>query len=458
MIYVHVYNNELEITAPNEKLKELDDIFSWYISNWAIAMRRHKKEHKVPIKGCWKCHWDWKVHFLKYNKLPIGFLDRLLSELNEDHIVYWSKKKPKKEFDWEHNIELRDYQKDAVENAIRNEVGVINIATGGGKTVVAMDIVCRLGLKTLITVPRKTILVQFIDTFKNHSNVDVGVIQGSNIEDKPVQIATIAALNKNKELVEKINREKGLIIVDEFHESAAPTWMKVLENSNAYYRFGQSATPFRKDDIGNAALESLCGITVSSIGTQQLQEEEYLSTATIKIIKVHHSVKKKKYTEMYREAIVENEDRNNIIIEKALSHQQNGDKVLILVNWKEHAEILLDRIPDVIFLSGKDTVKKLKEKTEEFSNSNKILIGTPVLDIGYDVPSINIMIIASGGAYEGRAQQRIGRGLRISEGKTGVVVYDFMDKNSQNDYTFENHSKKRIALYRKLGQKVINED
>lgn len=133
MIYVHVYNNEIEIGATKNKLKELDDIFSWHISNWAIAMRQHKKQHKVPIKGCWKCHWDWKVHFLKNNKLPIGFLDRLLSELNEDHIVYWSKKKPKKEFDWEHNIELRDYQKDAVENAIKNEVGVINIATGGGK-------------------------------------------------------------------------------------------------------------------------------------------------------------------------------------------------------------------------------------------------------------------------------------------------------------------------------------
>jgi superfamily II DNA or RNA helicase len=57
-----------------------------------------------------------------------------------------------------------------------------------------------------------------------------------------------------------------------------------------------------------------------------------------------------------------------------------------------------------------------------------VLIGTTIVDVGVDVPSIGMVILAGGGKAEIQLRQRIGRGLRAKKNGPNVTfIVDFTD-------------------------------
>lgn len=56
------------------------------------------------------------------------------------------------------------------------------------------------------------------------------------------------------------------------------------------------------------------------------------------------------------------------------------------------------------------------------------LIGSTILDVGVDVPSVGLVVLAGGGKAEVAHRQRIGRGLRAKKkGPNVALVVDFDD-------------------------------
>ena len=118
--------------------------------------------------------WDGKTHFLKVPslKIPTGLLFIVTEYLKENNMPYKiidDRKKPDTFFimsieEHKHNIlrgiELRDYQKEAIEQALCWERGVLELATGSGKTEIAIAITKLLGLKTLFIVHTQDLLRQ----------------------------------------------------------------------------------------------------------------------------------------------------------------------------------------------------------------------------------------------------------------------------------------------------------
>jgi superfamily II DNA or RNA helicase len=64
------------------------------------------------------------------------------------------------------------------------------------------------------------------------------------------------------------------------------------------------------------------------------------------------------------------------------------------------------------------------------------IIGSKILDVGVDVPSIDLVILAGGGKAEVELRQRIGRGLRAKKvGGNVCFVADFTDDWNKHTYS-----------------------
>jgi len=106
-----------------------------------------------------------------------------------------------------HSKKLRDYQEKVVERAIDAQRGVIKIATGGGKTVVAAAIVARLNLRTLFIVYSIDLLEQTADEFEKMFQIKVGRIGGGYCNIEKINICTVQTLHSAFDLKYETDKE-----------------------------------------------------------------------------------------------------------------------------------------------------------------------------------------------------------------------------------------------------------
>lgn len=265
----------------------------------------------------------------------------------------------------------------------------------------------------------------------------------------------------------------GVIVSNCHHIPAATMRDTAIKAENAYYRIGVSATPWRDagDDLYIEAIVSKRN-PEHAITASYLIERGYLVPATIYNVPIKQTFKGRNYHKIVNQAIVDNEYRNNIIVKiaKKMLDVRNAT-TLILVQRVEHGDKLKEKLHKVIpeekftvyiedpkkgvevpirvsnveFLSGRDdslrraaVIKATKEKKV------KVLIGSTIADEGLDIPSLDTLILAGGGKSSTRAFQRIGRVLRLFDGKDKGIVFDF------EDYTpmLRRHAQVRRKLYK----------
>lgn len=141
-------------------------------------------------------------------------------------------------------------QADAIHALTETTGGVLQLACGKGKTVVALELASRFQVPTLIVVDNTTLLTQWQDEIARHLDVPggVGLIKGQ-VKDwkKGVVLATYHTLaNWAETMPEEVRRWFGLIIWDEGHHISAPTFSKSAPLFYGY-RLALTATPTRPD-------------------------------------------------------------------------------------------------------------------------------------------------------------------------------------------------------------------
>ena len=489
MLTINVYpaHIKLEPKPPPDVEAIIKDAFSWEVPGAEHIIRMHRmKIHPHPLPHCWRCNFDGRKSLYKKQSLPIGFLYFLVELLRDKAIpftVQYHVTRPTPRHEWSYSFELRDYQQYCIDAMIDCGSGVISSPTGSGKSKIMVAAIAEFGLPSIIVVPRKNIFVQFIKEFKDNTDIPVGEVGSGSWDDtQPVTLAIAATLSKYPQRTQELLTGKQLLMVDEFHFSASATWQEIIAACPAYHRFGFSATPYRPDDLGDAQLRGLCGEDIFNISTEELQAAGYLVPTDIRIIKLRCNPPTRVYDstiddetgdmvgwraahytkDKYREVISLNETRNGIISDIIRHHVTQGDKVLCITAWDMQGQVLLDKANsdglNVIYMSGKDTKKKVKEKMDLFTDATGgvVCVGTSVLDCGLDLPSLNVLIIGGGGTYSGRTRQQIGRGLRPCEGKDKVICYDFWDSDEHTRKKhFSKHSQSRWQTYEDLGQKPV---
>ena len=150
---------------------------------------------------------------------------------------------------------LRDYQMRIVDSYLKHAGagggGLLEVPCGRGKTVVALHIAARLGLKTLVIVHKGFLVSQWEERIAQFlPAARVGRIQGPtvDIEDKDIVIAMLQSLSM-KTYAEGTFDSFGLTIVDECHHISSEVFSRSLQKVVTRYMLGLSATMQRKDGL-----------------------------------------------------------------------------------------------------------------------------------------------------------------------------------------------------------------
>lgn len=143
-------------------------------------------------------------------------------------------------------------QKDALAALLAARGGVLQLACGKGKTVVALEMFARLCVPALVIVDTSVLMTQWQREIKTHLRVPggVGLIADGKFDwQKPIVMATYHSLaNLAPEMAEEVRRWFGVVVWDEAHHVAAPTFSR---SADLFYgrRYGLTATPKRDDGL-----------------------------------------------------------------------------------------------------------------------------------------------------------------------------------------------------------------
>jgi len=401
---------------------------------------------------------DPKVYFMIYNLLtyrrdfgrwekpeslydpyektfPVGLVPRVKSFLNlkgyRVHIVD-EREPPKRSIKtiWNENFSLRRYQEKAVRKALKSKMGVIALPVGSGKTIVGLRIIHELGYSALVIVHTKELLYQWGERVREVLNAEPGYIGDNMWEGKEITVAMIQTLLSRG--VKRLKNDYGVLLFDECHRTSAADKFYTLGISlPQIYRFGLSATPWRRIRGEGLKIEAVVGPVIAEIKADDLIKEGFLAKPDFEIITYSSPPNfSENYKELYETVVINNKERNWAIVRKAEELVRKGHRVLIDVKRIEHGkilkEMLLKRGISSEFLSSQspDRLKIL----EEFKKGKiKVLVST-LLKEGVDIPEISAIILAGGGKSDIMTIQTIGRALRPKKGMRAIIV-DVQDDN-----------------------------
>jgi superfamily II DNA or RNA helicase len=334
-------------------------------------------------------------------------------------------------------IRLREDQVEVINKFLENPQCLQEIATGFGKTITTATLakICEKYGKTVTIVPNKSLVEQTEEDFVN-CGLDVGVYYGDrkdltrthtictwqslNILDKKSHDNEIDALR----LAEFLDGVKT-VMVDEVHMAKAEVLKKLLTQNlaNAPIRWGLTGT-IPKQDFEYQALRASLGDVVNHVSAHELQQKGVLSNCHVNIIQTAEWKEFSGYAEELK-FLVTDLDRMKYIGNMINNISQSGN-TLVLVNRIDSGKLLIDLLPDAVFVSGEVKTKDRKEEYDEIKTANnKIIVATyGVAAVGINIPRIFNLVLLEPGKSFVRVIQSIGRGIRKAEDKDHVEIWD----------------------------------
>ncbi len=391
----------------------------------------------------------------KDNKFPTGFLKQIISIYKDKELEIIDFRKPKYILPYpETDIVLRPYQDAAILPINNNYRGVIHHSVGAGKTILAAKMVEMFQSNTLYIVPNLELLDQTYRKFCSFfPEKYVGVVGEGKFSPSNITIATAQTLwsilgtDKFISLIDDID----LVFIDEVHRISETTYFRIV---NTWYHivmsisstrvYGLTATPGDDKSIQRFLINAAVGDTIHRVSSKHLIDEGYLVQPYIFFISNEISFPdwgRMDWKKAKLEGIMGNGVRNNYIKEIAEFHAKRGDTVLVIVDEIEnHGKLLESLIDGSIFLHGNTIKKERVSIRNKFREDNIPILITTLMGEGVDYSNIDIIILAVGGKTERGFYQRIGRSMRVEDGKEFSIVYDFYDEDNS---ILEKHSSLR---------------
>lgn len=416
--------------------------------------------------------------------IPRGCMDSLTELLDSFEIAYTFEERRcnGRTIDVSFEGTLRPEQIPAAEALLTEDMGVLSATTAFGKTVIGAYLISQRKVNTLILVHSsalleqwKTSLEQFLSIReplpeapqkrgrkkKQHLIGQIG--SGKDTRSGIVDIAIMQSLFEGDEKeVKPFVSEYGMVICDECHHIAAFTFEKILRTAEARYVYGLSATPVRQD--GHQPIIFMqCGPVRYLVDAKSQAEKRSFSHFVIPRFTRARLPKADGIQDAYS-GIIENSDRNELIVSDTLRLVQENRTPLLLTERKEHAIQLADtlskHVSHVFLLLGSD---KQKDKREKLATLRGVPPGEPLVVVatgkyigeGFDEPRLDTMLLAMPVSWKGTLAQYAGRLHRNYVGKQEVRIYDYVDIRVP---MLEKMYHKRLKGYSELGYQVKTSD
>lgn len=371
-------------------------------------------------------------------------------------------------------MQLRPYQEDIINQTLMsNDDTLIQVPTGGGKTFIARQISLALIVKdkqVLFVTPRKTLLEQ---TEKDFYGLGAQVIHGSKTYDykHKMLISTLQTAIRRKEL------KPDVIIIDEVHYGYSGKMINELKENNSKSRIiGLSATPYDK----NGELLRGFGLVLDRYDMDYMIENKYLVPIFSKVL-VKPNLRGIKIANNGDYDIKELGDRVGRqklvmeIVSSTLEHIEKSKKCIVFAVDINHAKLLAKTYKnkgirtevlhsELENFEQERTIRRFKE------NDFKLLVSVSMITMGFNVPDVDMAVIARPTKSQNLYKQMVGRITRLAPNKEygtlldcGSVIKNLgLPAEPIIKHEAQEYSKKNICpdcgneklLYRKINSKA----
>lgn len=355
-------------------------------------------------------------------------------------------------------LELRDYQKEAIEKwRQRGQRGILVLPTGTGKTYIALAVIKEeIGQNGKVTVIVPTIVLaqQWQSKIYQYVGIKPSLYY---THEKGIGKITIFVVNSaylNRHLLQYFS----LVVVDEIHHLSAPTWKQIVEVIKDKKVMGLTATPENAIlpivyymGIGLAReKKAVVNVEIRPVFAELTYGEriqyEQIDQAFRDIARKLDSAKAygdktaietldrklKIMANKRKQLMSEVKDKAIKVLEIARVHP--NEKILVFTESIKGAE----RIAQVLNDNGIKTMTIHSQKgkatrnaiLQEWGKGFRVLIAVRSLDEGVDIPDVSIGIIVATGKTIRQLTQRLGRILRPAPNKEKAIMYVVLARNT----------------------------
>ena len=473
-INVHKLDSvNMKIDCDDSIAKELNQFFTFEVPNYQYTPAYKNKK------------WDGMIRLfnLYSRRLYIGLMDYLTQFAKDRNYTI--------EQDFDNTVELDpdeveqfitslnmkitpyDYQLDAIKYAIKNQRSLLLSPTGSGKSLIIYCLVryCLEQIqedeKILIVVPTTGLVSQMYNDFRDYAGKEWKVEKNCHTifsgQDKttPKQVV-ISTWQSIYKMPPEYFEQYKMVVGDECHLFKAKSLTSLMSKMvNADFRIGTTGT-LDGTQVHKLVIEGLFGRVQKVTTTKNLMEKEVLSNLSIDCLVLEYKpeeieeIKRAKYIDELK-WIVGHEGRNKFISKLAKSVKGN---TLILFNYVDlHGKPLYNLISEMcpdkkVFMIYGGTDVEQREEIRQIVDKEKdaILVASyGTCSTGINIKNIHNIIFTSPSKSVIRVLQSIGRGLRRSESKDSMKLYDLADNLSHKKY--RNHTMRhldaRIKIYTK---------
>ena len=355
--------------------------------------------------------------------------------------------------------ELWEHQNRALDAWMNLGSGLVVLPTGAGKTEVALAIMARTAISTLIVAPVRDLMYQWHQRILRGLNHDAGII-GDNIYNlKPVSVTTYDSAYIH---MDKLGDYFGLIVFDECHHLPGRLRREAAVMSAAPLRLGLTATPQRSDGR-HANLDRLIGPKVYEMPLSKakggtladyevvripvhLEPEERVRYDALSVEvrgfmygrrqeKPEYSwedlcaetgkdpAARKAQKAYFAKQAIEDRAKEKLRVLEDIFRLHEGSRVIVFVGSNAMARDVSLRflVPCIISQTKKPERRDVLEGFAE--GIYPAIAANQVLDEGVDVPKAKVGVVLGGKSSSRQAIQRLGRLLR-KKGREKAVLYE----------------------------------
>ncbi|MGF1742388.1 DEAD/DEAH box helicase [Vibrio profundum] len=356
---------------------------------------------------------------------------------------------------------LRPYQADSVKAVIHyfrqhSSPAVIVLPTGAGKSLVIAEL-ARLAKGRVLVLAHVKELVE-----QNHAKYEGYGLQGGIYSaglgrketNKQVVFASVQSVARN---LDDFKNQYSLLVIDECHrvpDAKDSSYQKVIQHlkelNSGIKVLGLTATPYRLGmgwiyqyhTRGQVRSEEprFFRDCIFELPINYLLDENFLTPARMidaPVLSYDFSQLKPANTGKFKQAeldmVIEQSQRATPqIIAQVLQYAQDRQGVMIFAATVRHAQEILALLPpeqsdivigDTITLERDAIIERFKTRQLKF------LVNVSVLTTGFDAPHVDLIAILRPTESVSLYQQIVGRGLRLSPGKTECIVLDYAGNN-----------------------------
>lgn len=352
---------------------------------------------------------------------------------------------------------LRPYQTDSVKAVIHyfrqhDTPAVIVLPTGAGKSLVIAEL-ARLAKGRVLVLAHVKELVE-----QNHAKYEgyglIGAIFSAGLgrkeTDQSVVFASVQSVVRN---LDEFKEQFSLLVIDECHrvpEDENSSYQKVIAHLRALNPnmkvLGLTATPYRLGvgwiyqyhTRGQVRSEEprFFRDCIFELPIRYLLDEGFLTPARLidaPVLSYDFSQLKPANTGRYKESeldmVIEQSKRATPqIVDQIIQLAEQRQGVMIFAATVRHAQEIHSLLPaeQAAIVIGDTPTPERDAIIQRFKQREiRYLVNVSVLTTGFDAPHVDLIAILRPTESISLYQQIVGRGLRLSEGKTECLVLDY---------------------------------